>query len=162
MAAYDYVYNAEHDIRFWKYVKSGSSWVRSNSAKRAWSHFGLIPLTRPQIVLPTVNYSIVQIPGTNERFDLTDYLPGGKTYNNRSGSWTFAAPVTPDYGSWEERYHALKDYFDGSRFVVELMDNEDVYYEGRISVSNYEPGSNYSTVTINYDLDANSRTTIDP
>lgn len=153
MASYDYAYEGDHDIRFWKYVRSGNSVSLENNPKRAWSTFGLIPSTRPSVVLPTVNYSIVQIPGTNSRLDITEYLPGGKTYNNRSGSWSFAAPVTPDYENWKDRYHDIQEYFDGSRFVVELMDDPGVYYEGRLSASNYEPGSNYSTVTINYDLD---------
>ena len=158
----DYDYEGEHSISFWKMsLNSSGKWIASSSGlTNSWDYFNLIPLNRPYIVLPTPNYSMVQIPGTNVRYDITEYIPGGKTYGNRSGSWSFAAPTTEDYKKWTERYEELKDYFNGSRFVVRLNDDPTTYYEGRVTVTNYEPGASYSTVTINYDLDPNTRNTL--
>lgn len=147
-------YYKEHDICFWKKSFSGSGY-NIDFPKFAWEDFGLIPLSRPYISTPKANYTLVQIPNSSSRLNITDYMPGGMTYESRTGEWQFAIDHTKElWKNWYTGYYEVEDYFHGSRMLISLNDDSEKIYEGRIVVSAYEPGESYSKVMLSYDLDA--------
>ena len=147
-------YMEEHDICFWKRELGGSSYT-TGQPKFAWHDWGLIPTSRPYVSTPKANYTIAQVPNSSNRFDITNYLPGGMTYESRTGEWQFAIDHTKDlWKNWFDGYYEIEKYFHGSKMYVSLNDDSENIYEGRITVSAYDPGDSYSTVTLSYDLDA--------
>ena len=149
-------YYEEHDICFWKKSFTGSGY-NIDFPKFAWEDFGLIPISRPYISTPKANYTLVQIPNSSSKLNITDYMPGGMTYESRTGEWQFAIDHTKElWKNWYTGYYEVEEYFHGSRMLVCLNDDPENVYEGRISISSYDPGESYSKVTLSYDLDAMS------
>lgn len=156
-----YNYDGDHGASFWKCVYEGNRWQLSNNTpKHSWTDFKLIPLKRLEVEPAQAGYAMVSLAGTSLRMDITDYLPGGKTFGNRAGSWQFAVPPDAGFSNWAEIHSLLRGYFDGSRFVVRLDDEDGIYYKGRLTFSTYTPGNYYSTAVINYDLDASESDTL--
>lgn len=151
----EFNYDGKHQVSFWKmtYLPWESSW-ECDAPRYSWDDLHLIPSAVPTVEIPKPNYSIVSIPGTSLRRDVTEYLPGGMTYSSVSGKWTFIVDHTQwgDEKSWIAVHRGLEDYFDGERFAVELTDDPGVLYSGRVWISDHEAGDNYSTVTIEYDF----------
>lgn len=146
-------YYEEHDISFWKKVFDGSEYTIENP-KFAWSDWGLIPTSRPYISTPKANYTLTQIPNSSTRLNITDFMPGGMTFESRTGEWQFAIDHTKElWKNWYDGYYKIEEYFHGSRMLVSLNDDAEKIYEGRITVSAYDPRDYYSTVTLQYDLD---------
>ena len=147
-------YYEEHDVCFWK-KELGSNGYSIDKPTFAWSDWGLIPNSRPYISTPKANYTLAQVPNSSNRLNITNFMPGGMTYESRAGEWQFAIDHTKElWKNWYEGYYKIEEYFHGSRFLVSLNDDPEKIYQGRISISAYDPGENYSTVTLNYDLDA--------
>lgn len=133
--------------------------------KNTWTDWHLIPSSRPHVALPTVNEKLVEIPGRSGSIDLTTFLTGSPTYGNRKGSWEFYISndyflysdpkFVPNVANWKDWPTALKEiaaYCNGKVLSVTLEDDPDYYYRGRLKVK-YSPQKDYSTVTIEYDLD---------
>lgn len=137
-------YNGMHDISFWE--------PGNNIPKFAWNDFHLIPQNRPFIEKSEVNYAILSIPKSSNTVNITNKLPGGKTFSAHSGSWSFIIDHD-SWGYWPKSYRELQEYFNGKRLYVGLLDDPEHIYIGRFSMSGYTPGSNYTTVTITYNLD---------
>jgi len=119
------------------------------NSKNTWTHFHLIPSSRPVVSRPTPVYKYVDIPGMNGSLDLTNYLVGKPTYSDRSGSFTFY--VANGYGKWADREMELADFFDGAKEMrMELEDDPHYYYIGRFYLKQWNPGTSNSEVTIEY------------
>lgn len=118
-----------------------------------WTHFGLVPASRPYVVLPEVKTNIIEVPGANGSIDMTESLLGYPTYGNRSGSWNFNVAHDKIDMSWDLWFSQLASFLHGKRRQVILKDDRSYYYEGRLSISDYSVGKNFSTVSIGYDLD---------
>lgn len=116
-----------------------------------WTNWHLIPASRPLVSSPAVNKKMVEVPGRNGLLDLTEALTGTPTYGNRTGSWEFY--VMHDYwGNWVLCYSAIMNYLHGKTFRVVLEDDPDHYYEGRLSVQNWNSPKDYSRIIIEYEL----------
>ncbi len=147
-------YIEEHDICFWLPDFDTGDWLNPYSC---YYDFGLIPTSRPFISIPKVNYTLTQIPNSSIRLNITDYMPGGMTYESRTGEWQFAIDHTRQTKTkkdWIHVYYELEKRLHGAKVYVALNDDPKKIYRGRINISSYDPGDYYSTVTINYDLDA--------
>lgn len=145
----------EHDVCFWKKEFDGFEYRKPIQPSFAWKDWGLIPISRPYISTPKANYTIAQIPNSSNRLNITNYMPGGMTFESREGEWRFAIDHTSQlWKNWYDGYYAVEAFFHGARMLVALNDDPEKVYEGRIRVSAYEPGGNYSTVTLSYSLDA--------
>ena len=142
----DLVYSGEHSINFYD--------VKANTIteKNTWKDFHLIPSERPSIAIPSPNLRMIAIPGTNKRVDVTDYHVGGLTFGSRTGSWEFYIDHD-QYSSWVNAYDSIVKFLHGKELYVALADDPMIYYKGVMSVSSYISGSNYSKITIQYDLD---------
>lgn len=147
-------YHEEHDVCFWKKTFGGGDYSIEKPTF-AWQDWGLIPNSRPYISTPKANYTIAQVPDSSNRINITEYMPGGMTYESRTGEWQFAIDHTNElWKDWYKGYYEIENYFHGNRFLVSLNDDPEKIYEGRIAISSYEAGDNYSSVTLSYDLDA--------
>ena len=153
-------YNGEFSVHFWEeYIRMYSENGQSFSTpairyRNTWLDYNLIPEKPPYIALPEVNYSIVSIPNSSDRIDITEFMPGGQTYGNRKGSWKFY--IDHDrWASWAIQKDLLSEFLHGKRLVVRLDDSEE-FYIGRFRISDYKSEKDYSTCTIEYDLDCDS------
>lgn len=126
--------------------------IQNDSRLNTWRDFHLIPTKRPELVDPVPNSQSVMIPGTDKRIDIVSSLPEGITYDIRQGSWEFVIDHD-QWSSWDEAYRELAKAINGNAMTIMLDDGSVYGYSGRLRVSGYNPGSNWSTITIMYILD---------
>lgn len=139
-------YNGAHSISFRK--------VRENESRNTWYDWHLIPTSRPTVSIPGVSTKFVEIPGSLEPLDLTEYMTGGVIYGTRSGSWEFV--VANGFEYWETTRQNIVNWLHGAKVQVVLDDVPLRYFEGRVSVSSWKSGPHWNEVTINYVLGAYS------
>lgn len=146
------VYKGEHEICFWFPDKDA---MYERGPFFSWEDYGLIPISRPYISTPKANYTLTQIPNSSTRLNITDFMPGGLTYESRTGEWRFAIDKSHEmWKNWYDGYYKMEELFHGKRVYVSLNDDPENIYKGRVSISSYDPGESYSTITLSYDLDA--------
>lgn len=141
------VYDGSHSITFWK--------NRGNIKRNTWKDFHLIPKSRPFISIPEPIISILKIPGTNKRFDITEYLSKSLTFKQQTGEWDFYI-VHDLWENWSDAYNTISDFLHGERVILSLDDDPSVYYEGTLTISNYSVGNDYSSISIHYELNYNA------
>lgn len=139
-------YNGAHDIAFW------DPSADQKIPKFLWDDFCLIPKRRPFVTLPEVQNTVVNIPKTNKYLNITNYMPGKRTYGGRKGQWDFYIDNTRQ-SSWASSLRQLESFINGKRLYVSLNDVPGDIFVGRFKVTGYAPGSDYSSVSIGYDLD---------
>ena len=123
------------------------------SGKNTWDEWHLVPTSRPIVNPPKVRTQYIDLPGGNGFIDLTELLTGGPTYGSRTGSWAFIAH--PDYHRtepWNVKYQDILAYVHGKAHQIILEDDPAYYYEGRLSVNQWQSGQNWSQVQIDYEL----------
>lgn len=130
------IYSGEHSVNYGKY--------------NTWDDWHLIPTSRPLISPPNVKTKEVDIPGMDGVLDLTEVLAGRPTYGNRTGSHEFI--VANDYWPWSEAYSTIMDILHGQGNYCILSDEPEYFYNGRFSVNQWRSDKNWSTITINYNV----------
>lgn len=120
--------------------------------KNTWDDWKLIPLSRPVVKPPEVVTKYVEIPGYDGSVDLTELLTGRPTYSRRVGDWKFMVTNNYDGYDWQTLYSSIMNYLHGEELEVRLEDDPDYFYTGRLSVSGWDSGKSYSTITIGYEL----------
>lgn len=118
--------------------------------KNTWDDWHLIPKSRPLFLPPETKTNTVDIPGGNGSLDLTTALAGHPLYKNRSGTVNFY--VENGFKEWHVLYSEIMSYLHGKRMKAILEDDPRYYYEGRFFVSKWTSDSNYSTISIKYDV----------
>lgn len=118
--------------------------------KNTWKDWHLIPSSRPVINPPNKKKKIIDIPGADGSLDLSDVVSGGPVYENRNGQIEFI--VENDFRKWNELYSEIMNYLHGKKMNMILEDDPDYYYQGVFYVINWESGSHFSTITIEYDV----------
>ena len=108
-------------------------------------------MSRPVINPPTKKTVFVDIPGANGRLDLSEVVSGGPVYNNRTGSIEFM--VQNGFKPWSEMFSTVMNALHGKYMTVVLDDDPEWSYRGLITVSKWNTGDHYSTITIDYDLE---------
>lgn len=137
-----------HSITFGEL--SCSNGINTINGKNTWNDWHLIPSSRPLVNPPSPNLSIVEIPGSNKVIDLTKVLTGYTTYKRRSGSWTLIAEN--GFRAWYNLYSEIMSYLHGKAYKCVLEDDKYHYYDGIFTVTGWDSGANYSTITVNYSL----------
>lgn len=131
------------------------SHTRKGLAKgvNTWSDWHLVPSSRPEIAPPEVYTNYVDLPGVHGKLDLSEYLTGYPVYKNRAGSLEFYA--ANGYGFWAETYNEMCNFLHGKKLFMVLYDEPEYFYTGRFRVQqwNSDGKTNWSTVTIDYELD---------
>lgn len=121
-----------------------------NEEINTWDDWHLIPSSRPVVNPPEVKTYYVDIAGANGSIDLTESLTGYPLYKNRTGSWEFY--VANDYWSWDVAYSTIMNYLHGRTKKIVLEDDPSFYYEGRLSVNEWQSNKVCSTIVIDYDV----------
>ena len=138
-------YDGSHSITF-KRID-----ITPNVTKNSWNHFAMLATSRPFISIKPSSYQMINIPNSSNRIDLTDIIPNSRNYGMRSGSWGFMIDHNKWY-DWTDAYYAICDFFNGHKFEVYLDDDPSKVYVGRITVSEFSSGKDYSGVTLQYNL----------
>lgn len=140
------VYSGDHSLTFITMDESES--------RNTWTDWHLIPSSRLVVAEAGVSTNFIEIPGRGDPVDLTEYLTGKPVYGPRSGSWEFLVDNYHEY--WDAIRTKIVNFIHGKRMRVILSDIPTRYWEGRFSVENWQPGENFSQITINYVLDVYS------
>lgn len=118
----------------------------------SWEEWGLVPASRPTVVMPTVRTNTIEIPGMNGILDLSDVPLGYPTYGTRNGSWTFNVAHDKTGYSWDVTYSKIATALHGRKVRCILLEDKSFYYEGRVAVGDWNTGNTFSTVSIKYDF----------
>lgn len=89
--------------------------------------------------LPKTKY--IPLPIGNGSIDLTEAIFGDVSYNNRTATFSFATQA--DESSWIGIQNRIMSAIHGKRMRIDLPDDSDHYYTGRVSAS---PFSKYGTI----------------
>lgn len=130
--------------------------------RNTWGDWKLIPTTRPVIAPPQPKVNIIDIPGADGSVDLTEALGRHPVYSNRSGSLEFIIGHSgiieggydhTDQQMWAIVYTRITEYISGRRLKMVLEDDPEYYYIGRFAVSQWKSDKNWSTITIDYNVE---------
>lgn len=127
--------------------------------RNTWEHWHLVPTSRPSINPPSPKTSYVSIEGRNGKLDLSQALTGHPTYDNRTGSIDFV--VMNDYRNWQVAYTDIMTTIHGKKLMMVYEEDPGYYYVGRWTVSKWNTGKDYSTITFSYDLEPYKYSIID-
>ena len=120
-----------------------------NDDKSAYDDWNIV-LTKSEIPLPTAKTSTVNIKGSDGVLDLSEVLTGDIVYNNRTIKLTFEMMDDTDYYNLISE---ISNYLHGKRITVNLTNDEDYYYVGRASISNWECVKRQGKIVIDVDCD---------
>ena len=116
-----------------------------------WDDWHLIPVTRPTMAVPKASKNMVEIPGRDGSYDMSDYLTGGITFSDRTGSFQFI--VDNGHENWITIYRTIMTYLHGKKLYMCLADDDPgYYYEGRFSVNAWASEAANSKITIDYQV----------
>ena len=119
--------------------------------KNSWTDWHLIPTSRPVFNPPEVKTNYVDIPGMDGGIDISEILSGHPVYKNRTGSFDFI--VDPDWKDWSVVYSEIANYLHGQSLRAVLTDDPTYFYEGRFSINAWKSSAQYSSITIDYNVD---------
>ena len=139
----DFIYNGEHSINF-KVENEDDDW------RNTWENWKLAPSTRPIVNPPEPKKEYVDVPGADGSIDYTEALTNVR-YQNRTGSWTFL--IDNGYWDWSVLYTEFMELYQGKQVMVQLTDDPEYYYLGRIEVNQFNQAKDYSSFVINYTLE---------
>lgn len=138
-------YNETHSVIF---INS------DGQQKNSWTDWCLIPSSRPIISTPPVQDFSLKIPGKSGKIDYQDYIFDVPVFDNRTGSLEFVVDHdNKNYISWINTYSTIMKFLHGRRMKLILQDDPNFYYEGRLAVNQFKSNADWSTITIDYDLD---------
>ena len=120
-----------------------------NNEKSAYDDWNIV-LTKAEIPLPTAKTSTVNIKGSDGVLDLSEVLTGDVLYNNRTIKLTFEMMDDADYYNLISE---ISNYLHGKRITVNLTNDEDYYYVGRASISNWECVKRKGKIVVSVDCD---------
>ena len=123
------------------------------SGRNLWDYWHLIPTNRPLVAPPAITMNQVAIPGMDGFVDISEIISGRMNYGQRSGTWEFAVhPQYSDFEPWAPKYSEIMSFIHGKEHTIIFEDDPAYYYTGRLKVNQWQPGQNWSTVSIDYVL----------
>lgn len=133
-----------------------------------WDDWYLIPSSRPLVNPPVPKTKFVDVPGRDGVIDLSELINPYTVYGNRGGSIEFhvlnrnmdsfynelTAKQQKDFSwSWYNAYSTIMSLIQGrSGLKFILLDDLNFYYEGRISVNSWKSSENWSSITLDYNV----------
>ena len=120
-----------------------------NDEKSAYDEWNIV-LTKADIPLPKPKTSLVEIKGADGVLDLSEVLTGDILYNNRTITLTFEMMDDTDY------YDLISDitnYLHGRIVTITLTNDEDYYYVGRASISQWQCIKRQGIIVITVDAE---------
>ena len=129
-----------------------------------WDDWYLAPTKRPSFQPPSFEPYTIEVPGRDGLIDASTALTGYPVYRDRTGTLEFLIHPDSPY-TWNETLSKVSNYLHGQKRQVFLEDDKAYLYEGRFNVNEFNTGDNYSTISIEYDLQPYKKsrwTTIEP
>ena len=127
----------------------------SKYSKNTYDSWLLIPTKRPDVAPAVPKNRTIDVPGMNGVADFSTALTGYPLYQNRTGSWTFMIDHWDDryHDNWVKIYSEVMDWLQGKKdYICIFEDDQSWYYKGKFTVSGFDSGDKYSTITISYEL----------
>lgn len=118
--------------------------------KNTWDDWHLIPSSRPVFNPPSVRTNYIDVPGADGDLDFTEAISNRPLYTNREGDIEFI--VENDFRDWAVAYSDISAYLHGQKMNAFLEDDPNYYYSGRFIINEWKSDSNWSTITINYNV----------
>lgn len=119
--------------------------------KHSYREWGLIMKSRPVISPPKPKTKLIQIPGSDKVIDLTESLTGAVHYEPRTVSCEFI--VADGRHKWPAVYSAVLESVHGKRLQIIMDDDPNYYYEGRVSVDEWQSEEVTSTIVITAEVE---------
>ena len=150
------------DFRYSMITRDDGSRVGAHSITinglNTWKSWHMAPKSRPFVVAPKVKTEYVDVPGADGALDYTEVLTGRPRYANRTGQWDFIVDNGLDYVEWCKLYSDILKKLHGKYFDTIVLEDEPEYkWQGRLSVTGQFGNKDYSSVTIQYNLDPYKR-----
>ena len=120
-----------------------------NNEKSAFYDWNIV-LTKAEIPVPTPKTYTVDIKGADGVLDLTETLTGDVQYNNRQIKLTFEMMDDTDYSTL---ISDISNYLHGQKIKFTLNNDEDYYYTGRASISDWECVKRKGKIVIQVDCE---------
>ena len=124
----------------------------SGATKNTWADWHMIPSAPPIVEPPEPYTNYVEIPGRKAGpIDLSEILTGEPSYQRSEGEWEFVIfePLYPR----SVLYQMLKDFLHGKNMTIELEEDPQHYYHGRLSISAPNMGPSFNAFTIKYSIE---------
>lgn len=141
------LYDGSHSVTF---IKGAAS--SSYSVRRSWEDFHLVPEKPPVVMARTPKTVILDVPFSSNSIDYTNIVNKGTYFEPSSGEWSFYVDHDK-WNSWHEAKEAIVSFINGQALYCVIEDDHDYKYYGRFGVSDWEDGSDYSKITISYNID---------
>lgn len=138
------IYTEKHEVTF----------EINGEVKNSYNDWHLVPTLRPFIAPPTVQDFSTEISARmGGKIDYYKSIINYPIYNNRTGTLEFLIDhENPDYHIWHFTYDQIMNFLHGKYGKMVLLDQPDYYYEGRFTVDTFASNSDWSTITIAYDV----------
>ena len=120
-----------------------------NDEKSAYDEWNIV-LTKADIPLPKPKTSLVEIKGADGLLDLSEVLTGDICYNNRQITLTFEMMDDTDY---YDLISNISNYLHGKKVTISLTNDEDYYYVGRASISQWQCIKRQGIIVITVDAE---------
>lgn len=120
-----------------------------NDEKSAYDEWNIV-LTKADIPLPEPKTSLVEIKGADGLIDLSEVLTGDICYNNRPITLTFEMMDDTDY---YDLISDISNYLHGKKVTISLTNDEDYYYVGRASISQWQCIKRQGIIVITVDAE---------
>ena len=120
-----------------------------NDEKSAYDEWNIV-LTKADIPLPEPKVSLVEIKGADGVLDLSEVLTGDILYNNRTITLTFEMMDDTDY---YDLISNISNYLHGRIVTISLTNDEDYYYVGRASISQWQCIKRQGIIVITVDAE---------
>lgn len=115
--------------------------------KTTWGDWGLIMTSQPVVNPPKPKTKILNPKGWDGEIDLSQAVTGYPVYENRVGSFSFAAT-----GNWYATYGKILTYLHGRTMQAVLRNDPGWFYEGRFTVNSIKSVPQTATIVIDYSL----------
>ncbi len=137
------IYDGKHSVTF----------IVDGIVKNTWEDWCLAPSSRPAIMPPSIQDFGFEIEGHNGLVDFSDDIFAVHPLKNRVGTIEFVIDHENEkYVSWFDTYSMIANFLHGKNGKVILSDDPAYYYEGRFTVSDFKSASDWSKISIGYDL----------
>lgn len=140
-------YTGEHSISVRTKVGLGS-WSSWFNICTRWH---LVPASRPTVKMPELKVNQFDNPGGDGIFDMTESITGFPLFGQRKGSWEFY--VLNGWDAWNYVHDSIVNALHGRNVQVILNDDQEWYYNGRLTINEWKSDEARSSIVIDYDFD---------
>lgn len=116
-----------------------------------YDDFGLV-LSEKEIKSPTPKIKQIKVEGSDGVLDMTEAF-GGVKYNNRSLSFAFTYPYISTEEDFLELFTTVQNAIHGQKMNVDLDDDLEHYYFGRVTVNEWKSEKKMGKIVIEVDAE---------